>query len=365
MLILNLKGVWEMGINRWWNSHRKLAVMTLAGLLLGVLSLVSYLVLAGLQPKQVTLKMDGITKTVETHAETVAELLQEQDIQVKKHDDLSPGQDATIKDGMLITLNTGWLIPVVVDGATKEVHTTKRDVASVLEQAGVTLGKLDRVTPSLTATLNKDTVIKVTRVEEKWVTEEKRVPYQEVRRMDSTLLKGETKIIQTGQEGKALLHYKIVLEDGKEVSRTLVKQEIATAKRDRIVVVGTKRNATLTAAAITSRGNLKFRARQVLYNVTLTAYTPAGGGKDPDSPGYGRTATGVKATEGRTIAVDPNVIPLGWWVYIEGVGYRRAEDTGGAVKGNKIDVFFNSRGEALQFGRKRGKTVYIIGPTLP
>ncbi|MGZ0051355.1 3D domain-containing protein [Brevibacillus gelatini] len=52
-------------------------------------------------------------------------------------------------------------------------------------------------------------------------------------------------------------------------------------------------------------------------------------------------------------------------MYIEGVGYRRAEDTGGAMRGGKIDVFVNTEQEAVQFGRKRNKTVYIIGPQKP
>lgn len=66
----------------------------------------------------------------------------------------------------------------------------------------------------------------------------------------------------------------------------------------------------------------------------------------------GITATGTKATEGRTIAVDPRVIPLGTKVFIQGYGERVAEDTGGMIKGNIIDVYFNSHQEALKFGRK-------------
>ncbi|GJM83433.1 hypothetical protein HMSSN139_59290 [Paenibacillus sp. HMSSN-139] len=46
-----------------------------------------------------------------------------------------------------------------------------------------------------------------------------------------------------------------------------------------------------------------------------------------------RTASGTRVTEGRTIAVDKDVVPLGWWVYIEGIGFRKAEDTGGASMG--------------------------------
>jgi len=64
----------------------------------------------------------------------------------------------------------------------------------------------------------------------------------------------------------------------------------------------------------------------------------------------GVTATGTQATAGRTIAVDPEVIPLGTEVIIDGQSYI-AEDTGGAIKGNKIDIFCESHEEAINRGR--------------
>ena len=63
-----------------------------------------------------------------------------------------------------------------------------------------------------------------------------------------------------------------------------------------------------------------------------------------------KTATGTVPTQGRTIAVDPKVIPYGSSVYIEGWGTYIAEDTGGGIKNNRIDVFFNSHTEAFNFG---------------
>lgn len=63
----------------------------------------------------------------------------------------------------------------------------------------------------------------------------------------------------------------------------------------------------------------------------------------------GITATGTQATEGRTIAVDPEVIPYGTMVVIDGHTYI-AEDCGGAIKGNRIDIYMNSHEEALQAG---------------
>ena len=84
-------------------------------------------------------------------------------------------------------------------------------------------------------------------------------------------------------------------------------------------------------------------------SVTATAYTA-------DCKGCsGVTATGVDLNanpNAKVIAVDPNVIPLGSKVYVEGYGYATAADTGGAIKGNKIDVFIPSQDAALDWGRK-------------
>ena len=63
------------------------------------------------------------------------------------------------------------------------------------------------------------------------------------------------------------------------------------------------------------------------------------------------TATGTRPTEGRTIAVDPRVIPYGTPVWVEGFGWRLAEDTGGAIRGNRVDIMFASRADALRVNR--------------
>ncbi len=69
----------------------------------------------------------------------------------------------------------------------------------------------------------------------------------------------------------------------------------------------------------------------------------------------GITRTGINLLKNpsmKVIAVDPSVIPLGSKVYVEGYGYAVAGDTGGAIKGNRIDLFMASHSDAVQFGRK-------------
>lgn len=88
------------------------------------------------------------------------------------------------------------------------------------------------------------------------------------------------------------------------------------------------------------------------YSMSATAYT-----------GHGLTALGLKPVRDpnglSTVAVDKNVIPLGSKVYVEGYGYAIASDTGGAIKGNKIDLYFNTLEECYSFGR-RTVTVHVV-----
>lgn len=102
-----------------------------------------------------------------------------------------------------------------------------------------------------------------------------------------------------------------------------------------------------------------------IENVTLTHYCICKKccGKSPDDPGYGITASGRKATPYVSVAVDPDVIPLGSDVLVDYGGgdikFYRADDTGGAVKSNHIDLCVSNHQEALNLGVKT-VTVWVV-----
>ena len=93
-----------------------------------------------------------------------------------------------------------------------------------------------------------------------------------------------------------------------------------------------------------------------LGNYKLTFYDPC---VACNGNNLALTATGTTLTEGRTIAVDPSVIPLGSRVFIEGYGVFIAEDTGGAIKGNKIDIAVSTHERANELGVQYAN-VYLL-----
>ena len=92
--------------------------------------------------------------------------------------------------------------------------------------------------------------------------------------------------------------------------------------------------------------------RRHLGSFAMTAYTQY---HNPPQ----RTASGTMPATGRTVAVDPKVIPLGTKLHIEGVGIRIAEDTGRKIKGKKLDLFLSSMDDCTRFG-VRSRQVYIL-----
>jgi len=111
-------------------------------------------------------------------------------------------------------------------------------------------------------------------------------------------------------------------------------------------------STTVTSKIPKNRLNWDSRSLQV----EATAYTrgPESTGKQPGDPDYGITFSGLPAAPG-VCAVDPTVIPLGSILFVPEYGYAVALDTGGAIKGTRIDVYFEKETDALKWGRRQVK----------
>jgi uncharacterized protein YabE (DUF348 family) len=290
--------------------------------------------------KQVQMVVDNEKKTIWTTADTVADLLIEQNIALKEFDEVDPKPDKAIKSNMDIAIEKAFQLTLNNGGKKEKVWTTSTTVADFLAGQGVTLQPLDRVEPTLDTSVKENAVVNVVRIEKVTDVVEEPISFAVVKKVDAKLPKGKEKIISNGQKGLLTKEYEVVLENGKEVSRKLINKNYIKDKKDQIVAVGTK-----VSKVQVSRGAETGEE----YYVTSTAYTANCNGCS------GFTATGINLHQNpniKVIAVDPRVIPLGTKVYVEGYGYAVAADTGSAVKGYKIDVFFPTKSEAYRWGRR-------------
>lgn len=355
---------------RWKHENARL-ISLIAGAACGV-AVLFFMLLYGTATKSVTLVLNGQETVVHTKQWVLGRLLDEQAISIGEHDRLSASADAKIKNGDRIAIVQTTPIQVTEGGKTETLYTAGKTVESALQDLNISLGPDDKIDPPLYAGISKYEPVTIVRVTKE--KEEQAVPiaFDTVTKNDASLLKGKEQTVQEGKEGTKLVTKEKVFEDGKLVAENVLGETVQTESVSKIVSIGTKNPVVALSASspnidtVTKNGQ-SFAYKSIINNVTLTAYAndAASTGKSEEHPQFGLTYTGTSATEGRTIAVDKNVIPLGWWVYIEGIGFRRAEDTGSAVKGNMIDVFFNSSEYANRFGMKRGYTVYVIGPKKP
>jgi uncharacterized protein YabE (DUF348 family) len=293
--------------------------------------------------KQVEMVIDNEKKTIWTTADTVAEVLTEQEIALKEFDEVDPKPEEAIKSNMSIAIQKAFQLTLNNGGTKNKVWTTSTTVADFLAGQGITLQPLDRVEPTLDASVKENAVINVVRIEKVTDVVEEPINFAVVTRKDAKLQKGKEKVVSNGQKGLLTKEYEVILENGKEVSRKLVSEKKVREKKDQIVAVGTK-----VIQKQVSRG----MSTGVEYYVTSTAYTANCNGCS------GRTATGINLHQNpniKVIAVDPRVIPLGTKVYVEGYGYAVAADTGSAIKGNKIDVFFPTKSQAYRWGNRTVK----------
>ena len=187
-------------------------------------------------------------------------------------------------------------------------------------------------------------------IETSYETVEWAVEFDTEYQANSEMYEGNSKVVQEGVNGSRTVQYVIKKADGEVISKDIVSSEVTKEPVKKIVVYGTKKQTT------TSKG-LAVQYTGVYSSFKATAYTA-------DSKWGNATASGLYARMG-VIAVDPSVIPMGTKVYVEGLngaadyGYAIAGDTGGAIKGNIIDLYMNDEATCYNWGVKH-VNIYIL-----
>jgi uncharacterized protein YabE (DUF348 family) len=307
--------------------------------------------------KEIIISVDGQVKEIKTYSQTVEELLVEEGIEVNNKDYINVSLNAELKDNLRISIKRA--VPVTINIGNKKIQgeTTKDTVKELLKDLRINVDNDDEVIPGLNEKITANMEINVTKIEEIIRMEKEDIPYSTKIKYNNNLLKGEVREIQQGKEGLKEIKVREIYKNGELEEKQILEETVKLNPIHKIIEKGTKEYL------VTSRGNVTYRRSLIM---TSTAYDLSyqSTGKRPGDPGYGITAMGTKARPG-VVAVDPRVIPLGTKLYIKSLdgtpdyGFAVAEDTGGAVKGNRIDLFFENHSEALKYGIKKVK-VYII-----
>jgi uncharacterized protein YabE (DUF348 family) len=284
---------------------------------------------------------------LDTSARTVGEALKEANVILGANDYCSPGPEAPLTQGLDIKVVRASLAFIFDGGGVRPVETAKKTVGEILSQADIRPGADDIVIPSREQPVPDSGRVRVVRVTYSDVVEEETIPYTIERRNDNSLEAGLVRVYRNGFEGLARVTFNVRYEDGVEVSRRQVSRELVREPSPQVLLVGTLQEVT--------RGAENIRFERAIEAVA-TAYCPCTKCCGPNAKGL--TRTGIPAERG-VIAVDPRVIPLGSRVYVDGYGFAVAGDTGGAIKGNRVDLCFSTHEEALRWGRKQVK-VYVI-----
>jgi len=305
-------------------------------------------VFSGRAEKQVALQTPGLTSNYFTSADTVGEFLAEQNIILSEYDLIDPSPEALIRPGLVVKYNRARRVYLSDRGnSPEEIMCAGDTVCDVLCQEGLDIRPLDRVVPHPSTPLEDGIEIEVTRVEVLDVTSERDIEPELVIEPDPELPRGRMEEISSGTPGLAEDITRYYFRNGEETARIDMGSRIVREPESRIARVGVR-----SAPSLPSRGDVERNS----MNMVATGYDPGPGSCWPYADG--RTATGHIATRG-VCAVDPNVISLGTELWIEGYGYALACDTGGAIRGNRIDVCFDTRAEAMQWGR-RTVIVYFL-----
>lgn len=329
---------------------------------------------------------EGNSLTFTTRQQMLGQALLEQDVVLHEGDNVTPALNTPIYSGMQVRIRRTTPFIIEANGQKRRTRTASKTVGTFLAQQGLVVRDLDILTPAPDTLITEELQITLTRIDHETIVEREAIPFEQLVEKRDYMPLNSQQVVQAGSEGSYARETLIIYENGVEKERILEREYVEREPQDEIIALGTQalppptqvvrnitqpvnngtqplNNGTQPLNNTTQPVNNATNGTQPVNNNTesaigvvetekgprqyshkiemlATSYTAATSGKTRDHPAYGITRSGVLAGFG-VVAVDPRVIPLGTYVYVPGYGIGYAGDTGGAIKGARIDLGYD------------------------
>ena len=299
------------------------------------------------------------TITYTTFATDPAEILESAGMDLSEHDTYTTaaGDTITIRRALEVTLS--------YRGETSLVTSGGETVGALLARLGLDISSHDTLSHPLDTSVTDGMVLTIDSNVTRQETYTTTIPYDTTYCADESLPLGTEEVLIGGRDGELLCTAEVTYVNGQEADRQIISEKQTIAPITRVIAQGTGRTATETNdMPIIQDGYIIMPSGEILTyyktdNVTATGYTHTDAGCDLI------TSTGTTVHYG-TAAVDPRFIPYGTRMLIVShdgeryYGIATAEDCGGAIKRDKMDLYFPTHQECIEFGRRRC-TIYFLG----
>lgn len=290
-----------------------------------------------------------------TTAPTVGEALAAAGISLLEGDATFPGVGAPVVPGVTVYVRRATPVDIEVDSRLISARVQGATVGDALAEAGVVLVGMDYTDPPADTALRPGMRIQVVRLRQAFTIEQEPIAYSVVWQPDPTLEIDQRRLIRAGEEGLRKRRVRTVVRDGVEVERSVMDEWVAMEPKDQVFAYGTR---IIIRELETPYGTIQYWRK---LRVLATSYTAATSGKTRDHPEYGITRVGWRARKG-IVAVDPTVVNLKTKMYVPGYGIADVGDTGGAIKGLRIDLCYDEDNLVLW---KKWVDVYLLAPPPP
>lgn len=359
--------------------HKKITVLTrMVSLLLPIVCIVLMLTQVAFAKTTYVINDGGYVVVHTTYTTDPEDVLDEAGLELGQDDTFTTQNGIGMSE---ITIQRKQMVNVVYGKNTLSVATYGETVEALLQRIGMEPDGDDIVSVSLSAMTYDGMCITISQSATVQEVYSMVVPYTTEYCYDSSLAKGEQVVLTEGCDGQIQYTDTVCYVDGQETSRTTVSTTVISEAVTELIAIGTEVElpnytepstesvsvtdcVTVTDQPIIENGIIITPDGEVLsytdtMQVVATAYHSSDAGCDTI------TATGTTVRVG-TVAVDPSVIPYGTRMYIvtnDGkyiYGIAVAEDCGGAIKKNRVDLYFNTVAECWAFGIREA-TIYFLG----